>query len=124
MTVKTSRAERPVTERKQPEVASGKFRYLYGGGVLPDRVVRSRRGWEEGQRKRAELAKVLIETQGALSDGFVGVTVGAHRVTASRVRRLLEDQGLLRRVAVRQCRDGEARDMSKLIAHGRERKRV
>ncbi|SPF45530.1 hypothetical protein SBA4_3390019 [Candidatus Sulfopaludibacter sp. SbA4] len=39
MTAKTSKAERPVIERKQPKVASGKFRYLYGGGVLPDRVV-------------------------------------------------------------------------------------
>jgi len=116
MTAKTSKAERPVIERKQPKVASGKFRYLYGGGVLPDRVVRPRCGWEESQRKRAELAKFLIETQGALSDGFVGATVGAHRVTASRVRRLLEDRGLLRKVAVRRCRDGEARDMSKLMA--------
>jgi len=35
-------SERPVIERKQPKVASGKFRYLYGGGALPERVVRPR----------------------------------------------------------------------------------
>jgi hypothetical protein len=73
---------------------------------------------EESQLKRAELAKVLIETEGVFSDGYVGATVGAHRVTASRVRHLLEDRGLLCRVAVRQCRDGEARDMSRLMTRG------
>jgi len=107
---------RPAIEFKQPNTSTGKFRYLYGGGVLPERVVRRRCGWEEGRRKRAELAQFLTETEGVFSDGYVAAAVGAHPVTVGRVRHLLERQGILRRVTVRNCRDGEARDMSKRIA--------
>jgi hypothetical protein len=109
------RVECPAVERGPGKAASGKFLYTYGGQRLSERVVRRRCGWEDGRQKRAQLTELMVSTGGVFSNAYMAAKLGTHWITAGRVRRLLEDQGLIPIVTVRQCRDGSTRDMSKNI---------